>query len=43
MITNAEKVMTPPLLSSMVKDPYVSSKIFSIELVSGVIPSIMAR
>ena len=34
MATNAKKVATPPSLSSMVKDPYVSSEIFSIELVN---------
>ena len=39
MATNAEKVATPPLSSSMVKDPYWSSDISSIELVSGVISS----
>ncbi|KAK7817534.1 hypothetical protein CFP56_042768, partial [Quercus suber] len=43
MVTNVEKVMTPSLSSSMVKDPYVSSKISGIELVSGVIPSITPR
>ena len=43
MATNAEKVATPPLSSSMVKDPYWSSDISSIELVSGVISSITPR
>ncbi|XP_065634846.1 probable LRR receptor-like serine/threonine-protein kinase At1g06840 isoform X1 [Quercus suber] len=43
MVTNAEKVATPPSSSSIVKDSYVSSEISAIELVSGVIPSITPR
>nr|XP_023895354.1 probable LRR receptor-like serine/threonine-protein kinase At1g06840 [Quercus suber]XP_023895355.1 probable LRR receptor-like serine/threonine-protein kinase At1g06840 [Quercus suber]XP_023895356.1 probable LRR receptor-like serine/threonine-protein kinase At1g06840 [Quercus suber]XP_023895357.1 probable LRR receptor-like serine/threonine-protein kinase At1g06840 [Quercus suber]XP_023895358.1 probable LRR receptor-like serine/threonine-protein kinase At1g06840 [Quercus suber]POE57485.1 puta len=42
MVTNAEKVATPPSSSSTVKDPY-ASEISGIELVSEVIPSIMPR
>ena len=43
MITNAEKEVTPPSSSSMVKNPYVSSDVFDSDLVSGVIPSIVPR
>ncbi|KAK4606919.1 hypothetical protein RGQ29_000941 [Quercus rubra] len=43
MVTNSEKVATPPSSSSIVKDSYVSSEISAIELVSGVIPSITPR
>ncbi|XP_075647313.1 putative LRR receptor-like serine/threonine-protein kinase At1g06840 isoform X3 [Castanea sativa] len=43
IVTNAEKVATPPSSSSIVKDSYVSSEISAIELVSGVIPSITPR
>ena len=43
MATNAEIVVTPPSSSSMVKDPYWPLEISSIELVSGVIPSITPR
>ena len=42
MVTNAEKVATPPSSSSTVKDPY-ASEISGIELVSEVIPSIVPR
>ncbi|XP_075634999.1 putative LRR receptor-like serine/threonine-protein kinase At1g06840 isoform X3 [Castanea sativa] len=42
MVTNAEKVATPPSSSSTVKDPY-ASEISGIELVSGDIPSIAPR
>ncbi|KAK4606905.1 hypothetical protein RGQ29_000938 [Quercus rubra] len=42
MVTNAEKVATPPSSSSTVKDPY-ASEISGIELVSEVIPSILPR
>ncbi|XP_075635748.1 putative LRR receptor-like serine/threonine-protein kinase At1g06840 isoform X2 [Castanea sativa] len=42
MVTNAEKVATPPSSSSTVKDSY-ASEISGIELVSGVVPSIVPR
>nr|POE57489.1 putative lrr receptor-like serine/threonine-protein kinase [Quercus suber] len=43
VVTNAEKVATAPSSSSMVKDPYVSSEITAIELISGVISPITPR
>jgi hypothetical protein len=38
MVSDAEKVMTPPSSSSMVKNPYAPSDVFGCELVSGVVP-----
>ena len=35
MVSDVEKVMTPPSSSSMVKNPYVPSDVFGRELVNG--------
>ncbi|GMY35097.1 probable LRR receptor-like serine/threonine-protein kinase At1g06840 isoform X2 [Fagus crenata] len=43
MSFDAEKVMTPPSSSSMVKNPYVSLDVSGSDLVSGVVPSIVPR
>ena len=43
MVSDVEKVMTPPLSSSMVKNPYVPSDVSGCELVSGVVPYIAPR
>jgi hypothetical protein len=43
MVSDAEKVMTPPPSSSMVKNPYVASDVSGCELVSGVVPYIAPR
>jgi hypothetical protein len=43
MGSDAEKVMTPPSLSSMVQNPYVSSDISGSDLVSEVVSSIVPR
>jgi hypothetical protein len=43
MVIDFEKDLTPSSSSSMMKNPYVSSNVSGIELVSGVIPSITPR
>ena len=43
MVSDAEKVMTPPSSSSMVKNPYGPSDVSDCELVSGVVPYIAPR
>ena len=43
MVIDFEKDLTPASSSSTMKNPYVSSDVSGIELVSGVIPSITPR
>jgi hypothetical protein len=43
MVIDFEKDLTPSSSSSMMKNPYASSHVSGIELVSGVIPSMTPR